>query len=198
VKAAQFTQFTETHQIVSAAQQYAASARSSADAQIVVARKKGYEKGMEEAHAEFATMIVEATARIESAFLGLEGRIVNTVMNALQQVLGEVDERHLMERMVRRVLANARAEKSLRLRVAEAQFDLVNKMLAAILQEFPQIEYIDVVKDPQGSPGTCVLESEYGVVDGSLDNQLAAVRAGLINAFVGKRREDGLAGTSAT
>jgi len=57
-----------------------------------------------------------------------------------------------------------------------------------VLVQFPEIEFVDVVKDPAGVPGMCVLESEFGIVDASLDSQIAAVREGLIRAFVGKRR----------
>jgi len=42
-------------------------------------------------------------------------------------------------------------------------------------------------KDASAAPGTCVLESEFGAIDASLDVQLAAVRRGLVSAFIDKR-----------
>lgn len=187
VKAEQFSQLMAAHQALADARRYAHDLRAQAEASVAAARQQGYEQGVQQARAELSTLITETTANLESAFVGLEARIVNTVLSALQQILREIDDRTVMQRLVRRVLAEGRAQKQLRLRVAASQFDQVNEWLSEVLREFPEVEFIDVLKDPNGAPGTCVLESELGVIDASLDAQLAAVRRGLVNAFVGKR-----------
>jgi type III secretion protein L len=187
VKADQFSALLEARELLENAHQYAGAIKASAAAAVEAARKEGYEQGAQQARAELATQITQTVARLESAFVSLEARIVNTVMSAVQQILREIDERTLMERLIRRVLAEGRSQKQLRLRVSASQFDQVNQWLAAILQDFPEVDFIDVLKDPGGAPGTCVLESEFGVVDASLESQLAAVRLGLVNTFVRKR-----------
>ena len=184
VKAEQFTQLVAASEVLLEARRSAREIEAGAEAVLDSARREGYAQGVQQARAELSTQIAQTTARLESAFVSLEARIVNTVMGAVQQILRETDERTVMERLIRRVLAERRAEKQLRLRVSAGQFDQVNQWLAALLREFPDVEFIDVLKDPNGAPGTCVLESEFGVVDASLDTQLAAVRAGLVNAFV--------------
>ena len=73
------------------------------------------------------------------------------------------------------------------MRVAASQFDEVNRWLSDVIKEFPDVEFVDVMKDAAATPGTCVLESEFGAIDASLDVQLAAVRRGLLNAFIDKR-----------
>jgi len=142
---------------------------------------------MQEARTEFSASVVATVTEMETAFLRLEPRIVNTVMSALQQILGQIDERGLMEQLIRRVLGEARNRKQLRLRVAAVQFDSINQWLAEVLREFPDVEFIDLLKDPAAAPGTCVLESEFGAIDASLDVQLAAVRRGLMSAFIERR-----------
>ena len=188
VKAQEFTELAQAAQVVAEARRYAASIRATAEAEVAAARDAGYRDGKQAAAADFAASVVETTARIESSFLGLEARIVNTVMNAVRQILGELDESLIMERVMRRVLADARNQKSLRLRVSAGQFELVSELLPSVLSDFPEIEFIDVTKDPLAKDGTCVLQSEFGLVDGSIDTQLAAVRRGLINAFAGRRK----------
>lgn len=187
VKAAEFTQLLSGCELLDEVRRYTRELRASADAEIAAARARGYADGVEEARTELTTLITATTAKLDAAFIGLEARIVNTVMNAIQRILHAIDERELMERLIRRVLAEGRAEKQLRLRVAASQYDDVNRWLDEILREFPQVEFIDVLKDPQGTFGTCVLESEFGIVDASLDRQLSAVRRGLVNAFVAER-----------
>lgn len=187
VKSAEFSELTQARQIVAEAARYAAVLKSTMQSQVEAARRQGYQEGSVEAHAQFAAAMTETTARMEAAFTSLELRIVSTVMHALQQVLRQIDDRVLMERLVRQVLAQNRSQKQLRLRVAAAQYDHVNQWLSQVLKDFPDIDVIDVLKDPAAPPGTCVLESEFGAVDASIEVQLAAIRRGLVNAFIAKR-----------
>ncbi len=187
VKRADFAALVEARELVAAARRHADALKAQMQQEIEVARVAGYEAGVQQGRADIAASVAGTVAEMESAFNRLELRIVNTVMGGLQQVLGRLDQRTVMEQLVRRVLNEARDRKQLRLRVASAEYDDVNRWLGTVIKEYPDIDFIDVVKDPQARIGTCVLESEFGAIDASLDVQLAAVRRGLMNAFVDKR-----------
>lgn len=187
VKKEEFSALLEARDIVTQAHRYGETLKAEMHAQVEAARCAGYEAGMQEARTDFSATVVSTVAEMETAFARLELRIVNTVMGALQQILGRIDDRTLMEQLVRRVLSQSRQGKELRLRVSAAQFDEVNRWLSEVIKEFPDIEFVDVFKDPSAAPGTCVLESEFGAIDASLEVQLAAVRRGLVSAFIDKR-----------
>jgi type III secretion protein L len=187
VKKEEFSALLEARDIVAQAHRYGETLKAELHEQVEAARRAGYEAGMEAARIDFSATVVSTVAEMETAFARLELRIVNTVMGALQQILGRIDDRTLMEQLVRRVLSQSRQGKELRLRVSAAQFDEVNRWLSDVIKEFPDIEFVDVVKDASAMPGTCVLESEFGAIDASLDVQLAAVRRGLVSAFIEKR-----------
>jgi type III secretion protein L len=187
VRHEEFAQLVEAKEIVRQAHRYCATLRASMEEQIDAARRAGYEAGERAAREDFAASMTTVVAQMEMAFSRLEIRIVNTVMNALQQVLGRIDQRTVMEQLVRQVLAEARGEKRLHLRVCAEQYDDVNRWLSGVLEEFPEVEFVDVLKDTAAAYGTCVLESELGSIDASLDARLAAVRRGLVNAFIDKR-----------
>lgn len=187
VKRADFAALVEAKEIVAAAARHNEELKAKMQEQVAAARAAGYEAGMQQARADFSATVVETVAQMETAFSRLEMRIVNTVMGALQQILGRLEQRAVMEQLVRRVLNEARDRKQLRLRVSASQYDAVNEWLGAVIKDFPDIEFIDVLKDPHAAAGTCVLESEFGAIDASLDVQLAAVRRGLTSAFVDKR-----------
>lgn len=187
VKQQEFSALIEARDIVARAHRYGEALKADVQEQIEAARRAGYEAGMKQARTDFSASVVTTVAEMETAFARLELRIVNTVMGALQQILGRVDDRALMEQLVRRVLSQARQSKQLRLRVAAGQYDEVNQWLSDVIKEFPEVEFVDVLKDPAAAPGTCVLESEFGAIDASLDVQLAAVRRGLVSAFIDKR-----------
>lgn len=187
VKKEEFSALLEARDIVAQARRYGEALKAELHEQVEAARRAGYVAGTEEARIDFSATVVSTVAEMETAFARLELRIVNTVMGALQQILGRIDDRTLMEQLVRRVLSQSRQGKELRLRVSAAQFDEVNRWLSDVIKEFPDIEFVDVVKDASAMPGTCVLESEFGAIDASLDVQLAAVRRGLVSAFIEKR-----------
>jgi type III secretion protein L len=187
VKRADFAVLVEAQEVVAAARRHGEAIKAQMQRQVEAARVAGYEAGVEQGRADFAASVAATVADMEASFSRLELRIVNTVMGGLQQVLGRLDQRAVMEQLVRRVLNEARDRKQLRLRVSSAQYDDVNQWLGTVIKDYPDIDFIDVVKDPRAVVGTCVLESEFGAIDASLDVQLAAVRRGLLNAFVDKR-----------
>lgn len=187
VKKQDFSALIEAQDVIARAHRYGEALKAEMHEQVEAARRAGYEAGMKQARTDFAATVVTTVAEMETAFARLELRIVNTVMGALQQILGRIEERSVMEQLVRRVLGQARQGKQLRLRVAASQFDEVNQWLSDVIKEFPDIEFVDVMKDSAAAPGTCVLESEFGAIDASLDVQLAAVRRGLVSAFIEKR-----------
>ncbi|MET0533994.1 MAG: type III secretion system stator protein SctL [Steroidobacter sp.] len=187
VKREEFSALVTAHEIVTEAQRHAETIEADMHDQVEAARRAGYEAGLQEARTEFSASVVTTVAEMETAFMRLEPRIVNTVMSALQQILGQIDERALMEQLIRRVLGEARNRKELRLRVAATQFDAINEWLAGVMREFPDVEFIDLLKDPNAASGTCILESEFGAIDASVDVQLAAVRRGLMSAFIARR-----------
>jgi type III secretion protein L len=182
-----FTALTEAGEIVRQAHRYSDSLRAEMEQRVEAARRAGYEAGERAAREDFSASMTATVAQMETAFARLETRIVNTVMGALQQILKQIDQRVVMEQLVRQLLAEARGNKRLRLRVCAEQFDEVNRWLSGVLADFAEVEFVDVLKDPAAAYGTCVLESEFGSVDASLDVQLAAVRRGLVSAFIDKR-----------
>lgn len=187
VKRDDFSALIDSRELIARAHRHYDALKAQMLEQVEAARRAGYEAGMQEARIDFSASVVTTVAEMETAFSRLEMRIVNTVMGALQQVLGRIEQRTVMEQLVRRVLAEARNRKQLSLRVAASQFDEVNQWLSSVIKDFPDIEFVDVLKDPSAQPGTAVLESEFGAVDASLHVQLAAVRRGLVSAFIDKR-----------
>lgn len=187
VKKDEFAALLEAREVVTLAHRYGETLKADMREQVEAARRAGFEAGTQEARTEFAASVVTTVAEMEAAFTRLEMRIVGTVMGALQQVLGQLDQRLVMEKLVRRVLGEARNGKQLRLRVSASQFDEVNQWLSNVIKDFPDVEFVDVLKDPLAAPGTCVLESEFGAIDASLDVQLAAVRRGLVGALIDRR-----------
>lgn len=177
----------EARQVLREATAHRANVLAALDEEMESVLTEGYAEGMARGKRDAAAAMAETSARMEAAFLGLETRIVTTVMQALQGMLGELGASDVLERQIRRVLESAGTEPRLRLRVPPSTYDLANALVPDITRDFQHVDFIDVIKDPSLTEGACLLVTEYGVVDGSLGTLLDAVREGLVSSIVGKR-----------
>lgn len=187
LKFSTYSQLLEAQECVKRAECDAAQSRAEAEEAAAREMKRAYEAGMTRAKEEFARQIATTVLRLESAHLVLETRLVNLVMQALHTVLGTLDDAVVLEKLVQQCIRAVGPEKRLSLRVSDEQQETASNALSSILAGYPHLECIEVVTDPRLKRNSCVLETEYGAVDGSLDTHLAAIRQSLIEAFSEKR-----------
>lgn len=140
-------------------------------------RRKGYAQGLEEVRREQATQAIENVARHVEFLEKSEDRIVELVMQAVRKVIDGFDDRERAVAAVRSVLATARDQKQVTLRLSPEQADSLRSKIQNMLAEFPSIGFIDVVPERRLVGDACVLESEMGVVEASIESQLAAIQA---------------------
>lgn len=140
-------------------------------------RKRGYAEGREEARLEHAEQMIENVARNVEYFSRVEDRVVNLVMQALQKIMDGFDDRERVLITVRSILAVVRNQRQITLRLAPDQVELVRSRVSELLAAYPGVGYLDLVGDGRLKGDACILESEIGLVEASIDGQLAAIRA---------------------
>ena len=170
-------------QVLADGQQAIAAAAAQADlvlgqaqAAYEAEKRRGYAEGQETARLDAAERLIENVARQVEFFSGLEGRMVDLVMNAVRTVIHGYDERERIFMTVRNVLAVARSQKQVTVRLAPAEVAAVRERIDTLKQEFPGIHVIEVVPDHRLEGDACVLETEVGVVEASLETQMKALR----------------------
>lgn len=152
-----------------------AQARIDAEAE----RRRGFEKGLREGKMQIAGQMV-ATVERSVRYLGeIESGMVEIVLSAVRRILGEIDDKNRIKSVVRKVLATARDQRRVTLRVSRADEEILRGELDRILADFPGISYIDIEPDVRLQQGDCILETEIGVVEATLESQLEAVRTAL-------------------
>lgn len=140
-------------------------------------RSKGYEDGQEACRAEYAEKVMEVTLQAVEYIEGLEHTIVKVVTEAVERVIGELDANERIVRIVRTALSSVRNQKRIVVRVAPADGKAVTDGLASMMSHGPEASgFLDVMVDPRLSAGSCILESDLGVVDASLETQLRALQ----------------------
>ena len=90
-----------------------------------------------------------------------------------------MDQQERVTSVVRNALAVTRNESTVIVRVHPDDLETVQQRMDDIMKPYPGIKYIDVVSDSRLNRDGCILETEVGVVDASLDVQLAAIQNSL-------------------
>ncbi len=169
--------------ILDAARHEATLIRQQALAEAETKRQEGFQQGQEEGKAQIAEHIVECMGQSAAYFSKVEDVMVDLVMRAVRSVIGEMNQHDLIEKIVRRALESTRNENHVTVRVAPAQADWLKSRLSTIMQAFPKIQFLDVQADSRLSENGCVLETEIGVVDATLETQLKAIEKALIRSM---------------
>ena len=129
---------------------------------------------------------METAARGADYLASLEERVVDVVVRSLRRILGEMDDKERIVRVVRHSLEVVRNQRQVILRVSPAEIDAVRARLNEILSGFPGITNLEVAADGRLPAGGCILETEIGVVDASVDVQLEAVVKALTKRMKGE------------
>jgi type III secretion protein L len=144
-------------------------------------REEGYQEGLEAGREEYADKIMDTVLSSVEYLENLEERLVKLVGEVTRKLLGEMDSRELIVRLVRQALTTVRAERKVLIRVAAREEAAVRDGLAGLLKR-PDggSDFLELVADPDLPPGSCLLESEMGVVEASLETQLRNLEKALL------------------
>ena len=179
VKAEEYLESLEAGNVLEAAHNQAARIIKQAKQAYLDEKRRGYQDGLLEGQMNIAEQMMDTVGQAVDYFASIEKKVTDTVLVALQKIIGEIDEQELIHKVVHNALGVVRNQQQVTLRVSPEQLETVRGTLDKIMGDYPGISYIDVVGDARLEQGGCILESEMGIVDASLDVQLAAIRKAL-------------------
>lgn len=183
--------------LIAEAEAHATSLKEEAEAIRAEAETKGHEEGLEAAKIEIAEHMLLLVERSIDYLSGTERMVADAVLLCLRRVLDEFPDEDLVVRQARAALHVVRAEPHVILRVAPEIEETLRARVAEILRGNPEFSYLEVVGDAALSSGGCRLETEAGVVDASLEVQIAALEKAVRGAVGDGRSGDDTDGTIA-
>lgn len=177
VRAEDVATLREAEQALAAAHAQAQCVLEQAKAAFEAERARGYQEGLEEAKLEQAENMIENVSRTVDYFAKVEGRMVDLVMQAVQKIVSDFDDEARVLITVKNVLSVVRNQKQMTLRLNPQQVEMVKARVNDLLAAYPGVGYLDIVADHRLKADACILESEIGLVEASMEGQLAALRA---------------------
>ena len=198
LKAADYVQYLEADEIIGEARQQAEQIKEKARQDYEEEKKRGYHDGMTKSREDQATHMLKVVSRTIDYLSNVEDTLANILLSGVKKIIGEFDQDELAINLVKNALQHVRNEKHVSVRVPAAQFSAVQARLSEILADNKSVGFIDLVADPRLSAGDCIMESELGVVDTSIDVQLQALqkRFDSLKTMAAKEREAEMAGKS--
>ena len=189
VKATEVATVRSAEEIVSSAEAEASRIREAAKAAFEAEKQRGYEEGLQKGKLEIAmkklVLVDQSVAFMES----VEWKMADIVMKALKSCVMEIGDREMVVNIVRKTMnAVIRTQRHVTLKVAPEMVGVVKERLAELRSEYPTVETFDVVEDSRLKGAACVLETEAGVADASVETQLAAIKRSLDRHISGGRK----------
>lgn len=176
LRGAELAAWADAEQLLAQARARADEIIGGAQAAFEAERQRGYEEGREAALLDQAEKMIETVGRTVEHFAGVENEMVELVMSAVRKVVDGFDDREKVMVVVRNALAVVRNQKQMTLRLNPAEVDTVREQINDLLAAYPGVGYLDILADGRLARGACILESEIGMVEASLEGQIQALR----------------------
>jgi type III secretion protein L len=192
VKADEAAAFFAAEELLDIAREEGKRAAARAEETYQKRHEEGYQDGIMAGKLEYSAKILETVMSSVEYLENLETSIVRIVGEVTRKLIGKMDHDEVIVRLVRQALNSVRSERKVLIRVAVRDEAAVRRDLAVLLQQRDGgvAGFLDILPDPELAPGSCILESEMGVIEASLETQLKNMEKTLLKHVRNQRTED--------
>lgn len=177
----------EARQIIAEAEARAEQLVDEARSQVQTIRDNAYQEGREEALAEYTKQTVEALQSFEAYRAEIEPQYVALVRTCVEKILGQELKLNpdAVVGIVRATLRDATQQREINVRVHPADVEILRKNQRRLLDMLARAGNIEIREDESVRRGGCIVVTEQGTIDASLDRQLAAIEEALHDELEG-------------
>jgi len=171
-------------EIVAAAEAEAARILDEAKATYESEKKRGYDDGIAEGKAEMLMQKIDLVDESVRYMASVEKTVCDLVMKALRKCVAELGDEDLVSQIVKKAMqAVVRNQRQIRIRVNSEMVETVRCRVQQMMSEFPTLSFVDVAEDAHLSPTACIVETEAGIVEASVEGQLRALENSIRQSF---------------
>lgn len=175
LRAEEVAAWGQAEALIAAAQAQAEAIVSGAQAAYDQQRARGYAEGMAEAQLAQAEKMMETVGRTVDYFAQVEADMVALVMSAVRKIIEGYSDSDRVLIVVKNALSVVRNQKQMTLRLHPQQVEVVRARINELLSAYPGVGYLDIIADGRLGPQACILESEIGLVEASIEGQISAL-----------------------
>jgi type III secretion protein L len=187
LKASDYLALREAEGILAEARLEAERIRAEASRDAAERVAAGHAEGLALGREEAAAYLLGTVEKGKAYLLENEARVVALVLAVLKKILGDMDEKDLVVRMVRSAMAVVSRQSNVKIVVAPDKVEVVKANLAGILRPYPAVTAVEVAGDPALKGERCILETRAGRVESSLEAQMKTVIKALTDTAPGRK-----------
>ena len=140
----------------------------------------GKAEGLGQANQQLTEQLLTFTLKMHESLNQVEQSLVDVVIDAVQKIVRDFDDETLVKNTVRSGLELVRSGKKLTVRVHPQMQEVVSEQLNELQKS---ISHVEVLSDGALKLDECILESDVGIVNASVDLQVEALVSALRKAF---------------
>jgi type III secretion protein L len=183
IKKASYTTLVQAQGLLDAAHRKAEEIVAAAKAAFEEEKQRGYAEGLENAQGEMAQQMTETALATERHYHELKEETISLVMAVTKKVLKNIDPQALVIAQVTKALDSFKGGQRITLKVHPTVADSLNRKLAEIAKTCPGIDGIDIQMTPDIPPQQMTLVSATGILEASMETQLAAIETAFRNTL---------------
>jgi len=171
-------------EIVAAAEAEAEHIRTEARQTYEAEKTRGYEDGLAAGKEDILMQKLELVDESLRYMSSVESRVTDLVLKALSKCVAEIGDKELVVQIVKKSMqAVVRTQQQLTVRTAAEMVPVVREKIGAILTDYPSVAKADVIADERLTGAACIVETESGMVEASVEGQIEAIRQSMKKCF---------------
>jgi len=177
-----------TEELIAAAENEAAKIREEAKTAYENERKRGYDDGIAQGKEEILMQKLDLLDESVRFMNGVENKVADIVIKALGKCVAEIGDEELVRQIVKKSMqAVVRTQTEVTVRVAPDMVAAVKERIGSITADYPTVKLVNVQPDERLAGAACVVETEAGMVEASIEGQLAAIEKSIRASFETER-----------
>jgi type III secretion protein L len=169
----------EAARFLAQARDISGKARQAVAAAEAEGQARGYKEGFDKGRTEALAELVDAVDRARQRLAASDEELAEIVLAAVEQMVGEIEEKEIAIRCVRRALQDAAGDIWAIVRVSADDHAHVQAALQNLSMNTPAPEIRSVEADPLLKQGEIILETPKGRIHVGLRQQLSRLKAGV-------------------
>ena len=166
------------------------------DSEIMHVKMEAYNKGLEDGmnrgriqvlqdvgtELKILKGLIEGADKLKDELYGkIENDVVEISLMIARKIIGEIAEkdRDVVVNSAKEAIKRASDREVLRIRVAPADYDALNKKRSELLQCIDGIKSLLIEVDESVQPGGCLIETNQGDIDARIESQFKVIQGSL-------------------
>jgi type III secretion system HrpE/YscL family protein len=155
--------------------------RQQAEADAEETTQRGYQDGYQEGLGQYTEQTTRALLDVQRKMSEIEPEFIKLVRACVEKILGQELKQHpdAVVGIVRNALQDARQQREIIVRVHPDDADQLKKNQGRLLEKLARANTIEIRPDNAVTRGGCIVVTELGTIDASLERQLQGLEAAL-------------------